>query len=397
MTFPLWWHLSNVELELILMASNDYHFISHWRVEATIEEVNTILGNATQLPRWWPAVYLDVQEREPGGPDGVGRVIELFTKGWLPYTLRWCFRVTESRVPFGFTLEAWGDLVGRGTWTFAQEGDSVAITYDWRIRADKPLLRTFSFLMKPLFSFNHQWAMARGEESLKLELQRYHARNKTERLAVPAPPGPTFMALALRTPSTLRRPVIDATMLALCEAGGWEAYYRRDWLRVIWLMLRLNRVQFGMPWLEAVAAAIDTMRAALAFAPVANDLDATHRHLERYFRRARRAAGIRADASTLATRELDYWVVHRELAIRRKADHQDNDLTALVASLAELHAVAFDSSPERMQVSAALRSLAAERVDRITGGYSDDIPADWRYIHQLLRDAYQAVRLVEEP
>ena len=41
-------------------------------------------------------------------PDGV---VELHTKGWLPYTLRWRFRVTEDRKPHGFSLEAWGDLV----------------------------------------------------------------------------------------------------------------------------------------------------------------------------------------------------------------------------------------------------------------------------------------------
>jgi len=42
----------------------------------------------------------------------------------------------------------------------------------WKIRADKPLLRDFSFLMKPLFSANHHWAMRKGEESLRLELAR---------------------------------------------------------------------------------------------------------------------------------------------------------------------------------------------------------------------------------
>ena len=46
----------------------------------------------------------------------------------------------------------------------------------WRRRADKPLLAALSFLMKPLFAANQRWAMARGEESLKLELARRRAR-----------------------------------------------------------------------------------------------------------------------------------------------------------------------------------------------------------------------------
>ena len=63
--------------------------------------------------------------------------------------------------------------------------------YDWKIRADKPLLKYGSFLMKPIFSANHRWAMAKGEESLKLELARRHARTTEERAAIPAPPPPT--------------------------------------------------------------------------------------------------------------------------------------------------------------------------------------------------------------
>ncbi len=154
------------------MSANDYHFVTHWRAAGTVQEVSDVLGNAADLTRWWPSVYLAVKELEAGGAGGVGRVVELDTKGWLPYTLHWYFRVTESRQPFGFSLEAWGDFEGLGVWTFAPSGNAVDITYDWRIRAEKPLLRYLSFLMKPIFSANHRWAMARGEESLRAELGR---------------------------------------------------------------------------------------------------------------------------------------------------------------------------------------------------------------------------------
>ena len=154
------------------MSANNYHFVTHWRVESTVEEVSDVLGNAVDLTRWWPSVYLAVKELEPGSKDGIGRVVELHTKGWLPYTLHWYFRLTKSRRPYGFSIEAWGDFEGRGRWTFAQNGNAVEITYDWRIRAEKPLLRYLSFLLKPIFSANHRWAMARGEESLRAELAR---------------------------------------------------------------------------------------------------------------------------------------------------------------------------------------------------------------------------------
>ncbi|HKP13353.1 MAG TPA: polyketide cyclase, partial [Blastocatellia bacterium] len=106
--------------------------------------------------------------------------------------LRWQFRVTESRYPHGFSLEALGDFTGRGVWALEQEGAHVNVVYDWNISGDKPLLSALSFLFKPIFSANHKWAMARGEESLRLEIARRHARTPEEAARIPLPPGPTF-------------------------------------------------------------------------------------------------------------------------------------------------------------------------------------------------------------
>ncbi|HEX9924948.1 MAG TPA: polyketide cyclase [Anaerolineae bacterium] len=179
------------------MSSNDYHFITHWRVQSTLEEISQIIGNGPDLVRWWPSVYLEVQKVEPGNEQGIGKVVSLYTKGWLPYPLRWQFRVTESRYPHGFSLQAWGDFDGRGSWIFEQDGAWVNISYDWKIRADKPLLRLLSPLLKPVFSANHHWAMAKGEESLKLELARRHVATGQERALIPAPPPPTSQAVLL--------------------------------------------------------------------------------------------------------------------------------------------------------------------------------------------------------
>jgi hypothetical protein len=173
------------------MAMNEYHFITRWRVRASIQEVSSILGDAKDLQRWWPSVYLNVDVLEPGDESGVGRVVELFTKGFLPYTLRWKFRVTESDAPHGFALQAFGDFIGHGVWTFIQDGEFCEILYDWRIEATKPILKNLSFLMKPIFSANHHWAMARGLESLQLELQRRHAVMHELEL-IPEPPAPTW-------------------------------------------------------------------------------------------------------------------------------------------------------------------------------------------------------------
>ncbi|HLP96190.1 MAG TPA: SRPBCC family protein [Saprospiraceae bacterium] len=168
-------------------AGTGYHFITHWRFQATCEEIYRILEDVDALAQWWPSVYLDVKIREKGQPGGVGKVVELYTKGWLPYTLRWSFVVTQTQFPTGFSLQAIGDFAGAGVWHFEQDGHDCLVTYDWHISAEKPLLKKMSWLLKPLFSANHHWAMKMGYASLQLELQR--RRGST---GVAPAPGPTF-------------------------------------------------------------------------------------------------------------------------------------------------------------------------------------------------------------
>ena len=126
-------------------------------------------------------------------------VLDLHTKGWLPYTLRWTLRITEPITDTGFALTATGDLKGQAGWTFEPGGPEVIITYDWRVQATKPLLRRLSWLSKPAFSANHKWAMTRwASSSLQLELERRRAPDERTRQAVPEPPPPTFQRLRRR-------------------------------------------------------------------------------------------------------------------------------------------------------------------------------------------------------
>ena len=103
---------------------------------------------------------------DPGGRDGAGRRVALHTRGRLPYTLRWQARMVEDRRPHGWTIEATGDLVGRGVWRLEQRGELVAVRYDWQVAVEKPLLRPLTPILRPVYAANHRWAMARGFEGL---------------------------------------------------------------------------------------------------------------------------------------------------------------------------------------------------------------------------------------
>ncbi len=176
------------------MLSTQYRFVTRWRVEATPEEVYSVIENPAAFARWWPAVWLQVEVLEAGDDDGIGKVVRLVSKGWLPYVLQWKARTVEMLRPSRIVLRASGDFEGEGRWTFTADGPNVRVEYVWTVTARKPLLRYLSVLIRPVFAANHGWAMARGEESLRLELSRRRRKRDSHEPPVPAPPQPTFLS-----------------------------------------------------------------------------------------------------------------------------------------------------------------------------------------------------------
>lgn len=165
------------------MSKNEYQFITKWKVNATSEEVFDILSDAEALVDWWPSVYIDVNKVED-------KKFNIYSKGFLPYTLRWQMIAEKVEFPNKIEISSIGDFEGKGTWDISQEGNITNITFDWKISAEKPLLKKWSFLLKPIFSLNHRWAMSKGLESLEIELERRRATTPEERADLPLPPLP---------------------------------------------------------------------------------------------------------------------------------------------------------------------------------------------------------------
>lgn len=154
------------------MPANQYQFLTQWHVAAPQELLYEILKEGKDYPRWWPDVYLDAKFTSSGRADHVGDRVEFFTKGWLPYRLHWTAEVVRHQQPEFIEIIATGDFVGRGIWHLTADGQETDISFDWQLRADKPLLRWLSPIFKPIFKWNHHWAMARGYESLLREVAR---------------------------------------------------------------------------------------------------------------------------------------------------------------------------------------------------------------------------------
>jgi uncharacterized protein YndB with AHSA1/START domain len=145
--------------------ASEYVFIDEWDVEAPQEAVFDALADTRTYPEWWQPVYLAV---ESDGPPEEGRVSRQEFKGRLPYHLKTHSTIVRMDPPRELEVSVVGDLTGKGIWTLTPaDGGDVHIRFDWRVIADRPLLRILTPLLRPVFRWNHDWSIKRAIEGLE--------------------------------------------------------------------------------------------------------------------------------------------------------------------------------------------------------------------------------------
>jgi mannose-6-phosphate isomerase-like protein (cupin superfamily)/uncharacterized protein YndB with AHSA1/START domain len=152
---------------VVLAAANSmrpYVFVDEWVVAAPPEAVFDAIADARSYPEWWRPVYVDVGA---DGPPEVGRESRQHFKGRLPYHLKTRSVITAMDPPRTITADVDGDLRGRGTWTLTPTESGTHVRFDWQVHADRRLLRLLTPLLRPLFRWNHNWAIARAMEGLE--------------------------------------------------------------------------------------------------------------------------------------------------------------------------------------------------------------------------------------
>ena len=143
---------------------SEYVFIDEWDVAAPQEAVFDALADARTYPEWWRPVYISVES--DGAPE-VGRASRQEFKGQLPYHLKTTSTIASIDRPHGFEVDVVGDLTGKGVWTLTPKDGGVHVHFDWRVIADRPLLRILTPLLRPLFRWNHNWSIKRAIEGLE--------------------------------------------------------------------------------------------------------------------------------------------------------------------------------------------------------------------------------------
>jgi len=143
----------------------EYVFVDEWDVAAPAQAVFDALADARTYPEWWKPVYDRV---EADGPPAVGQVSRQHFKGRLPYHLDTTSTVVRLEPPRIVAGDVEGDLRGNGVWTVTPAADGVThVRFDWTVFADKPLLKVLTPVLRPLFRWNHNWAIERAKEGLE--------------------------------------------------------------------------------------------------------------------------------------------------------------------------------------------------------------------------------------
>lgn len=144
---------------------SNYHFVTHWRMQGSIQKVYQVLKEGKNYAKWWRPAYRASDELAPNK-------VRSIVQAKLPYTLIFTTELVHENPPHAFEIRASGELVGRGLWKLRQERESVEIDFTWDVRAAKPIIRRLSFFLKPFFRWNHDWVMQVGERGLQKEITR---------------------------------------------------------------------------------------------------------------------------------------------------------------------------------------------------------------------------------
>jgi quercetin dioxygenase-like cupin family protein len=148
------------DFPLLELVDTEYTFVDEWDVRAGIETVFDILADGRSYPGWWKPVYIAVEQ--------AGDYTLQHFKGRLPYHLHTRTRTIESVRPHRIHGETEGDLRGTGIWTLGENADgSTHVRFDWRVHADRPLLKLLTPVLRPALRWNHNWAIRRAIEGLE--------------------------------------------------------------------------------------------------------------------------------------------------------------------------------------------------------------------------------------
>lgn len=137
------------------MGFADYHFVTQWKIQGQASKIFDILKDGESYACWWKPAYLKTEKTGP-------QKVHAWVKAKLPYVLDFETELMREIPDRQIELKATGELSGQGLWTLKPEGPSTIVTFHWDVTVTKPWMKRLSFLLKPIFRWNHDWVMKTG-------------------------------------------------------------------------------------------------------------------------------------------------------------------------------------------------------------------------------------------
>lgn len=150
----------------------DYRFLTDWRFDAPLDRVWHEIKAMDRWPEWWPFVAR-VELLKQGGVDDVGSVRRVTWKTALPYTLTFDSELVAIEPFRRMEGRAFGELEGKGLWTFRDDAGITHVNYDWQVKTTKAWMNLLAPVARPMFAWNHDKVMAGGFEGLTRRLAGY--------------------------------------------------------------------------------------------------------------------------------------------------------------------------------------------------------------------------------
>ncbi len=72
----------------------------------------------------------------------------------------------EADAPSRLVSRIGGDFEGEGIWTLSEADGGTRAVLTWSVDVRKPVVRRLTPLLRPLFAWNHRWAMQRGQAAI---------------------------------------------------------------------------------------------------------------------------------------------------------------------------------------------------------------------------------------
>lgn len=190
-----------------------------------------------------------------------------------------------------------------------------------------------------------------------------------------------FAARVSPGPRSLR--AFEPDRMAELELRMWQAYYRKERLRLFSLLVTMLHEQNRYPWTTATRAGFHLARAAATFGDARGDYERVLPDLERAYAIAKTWNRAGFDPRAVARAELAWWEARR--APGRNSAEQIGDL------IAEEYALLYEVPRESVRDAGRLRAQAGLLRDQ--GG----VAADWERVHELLRKSFRALHAAVNP